>query len=74
MAPTEAKIKILCSIFSGKVEFDGEFFRTEEFNRVLTLIYQTDSLLEENKKGEISNFSENSTLVPPSRIELLSKV
>jgi hypothetical protein len=39
-APAEVKIRALSSIFSGKLEFDGKNFRTENLNSVLALIYQ----------------------------------
>ena len=74
IATAEEKIKVLSSIFSGKLEFDGENFRTKNFNNVLSLIYQQSNELEEYKKTESPKNIENSALVPPSRIELLSKV
>ena len=74
VAAAEDKIRVLSSIFSGKIEFDGENFRTKNFNSVLGLIYQQSNELGENKKAESPKTIENSTLVPPSRIELLSKV
>jgi hypothetical protein len=73
-ATAEEKIKVLSSIFSGKLEFDGENFRTKNFNNVLSLIYQQSNELEEYEKTESPKNIENSALVPPSRIELLSKV
>lgn len=53
-APVEAKTMALSSIFSGKLEFDGKNFRTDNLNRVLDLIYQQTNELRgrENKKGE----------------------
>ena len=74
IATAEEKIKVLSSIFSGKLEFDGENFRTKNFNNVLSLIYQQSNELEEYEKTESPKNIENSALVPPSRIELLSKV
>ena len=51
-APAEVKIRALSSIFSGKLEFDGIFFRTENINTVLALIYQqTNELRGLNKKA-----------------------
>ena len=38
-APADAKIRALSSIFSGKLEFDGIFFQTDNLNSVLVLIY-----------------------------------
>lgn len=74
VAAAEDKIRVLSSIFSGKIEFDGKNFRTENFNNVLGLIYQQSNELVEIKKAESPKTIENSALVPPSRIELLSKV
>ena len=74
VAAAEDKIRVLSSIFSGKIEFDGENFRTKNFNSVLGLIYQQSNELGENEKAESPKIIENSALVPPSRIELLSKV
>ena len=51
-APAEAKIRALSSIFSGKLEFDGENFRTDNLNSVFDLIYQqTNELRGKNKKA-----------------------
>ena len=44
-APIEGKMKLLGSIFDGKIEFDGKTYRTENYNRVLELIYQQTSEL-----------------------------
>ena len=74
VAAAEDKIRVLSSIFLGKIEFDGENFRTKNFNSVLGLIYQQSNELGENEKAESPKIIENSALVPPSRIELLSKV
>ena len=68
-APAEAKIRALSSIFSGKLEFDGNFFRTENLNTVLALIYQqTNELRGGNKKSEES-FSTFPASVPRAGIE-----
>ena len=68
-APAEAKIRALSSIFSGKLEFDGEKFRTDNLNSVLDLIYQqTNELRGENKKSEES-FSTFPASVPRPGIE-----
>ena len=56
----EMKIKVLSSMFPEKIEFDGEKYRTNSYNKVLDLIYQhTNELLgRENEKGEaVANFS-----------------
>ena len=35
----EMKIKVLSSMFPEKIEFDGEKYRTNSYNKVLDLIY-----------------------------------
>ena len=68
-APAEAKIRALSSIFSGKLEFDGEKFRTDNLNSVLDLIYQqTNELRGGNKKSEES-FSTFPASVPRAGVE-----
>ena len=68
-APAEAKIRALSSIFSGKLEFDGEKFRTDNLNSVLDLIYQqTNELRRGNKKSEES-FSTFPASVPRAGVE-----
>lgn len=39
-APLEVKIKLLGSIFDEKIEFDGNSYRTHNYNKVLDLIYK----------------------------------
>ena len=53
-APTEVKLKLIGSIFDGKIEFDGKSYRTNSYNKVLDLIYaQTNELRgEENRKED----------------------
>ena len=68
-APAEAKIRALSSIFSGKLEFDGKKFRTDNLNGVLDLIYQqTNELRGGNKKSEES-FSTFPASVPRAGVE-----
>ena len=68
-APAEHKIRLLSSIFPDKIEFDGKFFRTENLNRVLALIYQqTNELRGLNKKSEES-FSTFPASVPRAGVE-----
>jgi hypothetical protein len=51
-APVEVKIKLIGSIFSEKIEFDGKNYRTNSYNQVLDLIYQQTKELQgcKNKK------------------------
>ena len=53
-APVEIKCKLIGSIFSGKIKFDGENYRTTEYNKVLDLIFQETNKLRGNgnEKGE----------------------
>ena len=68
-APAEVKIRALSSIFSGKLEFDGKIFRTDNLNTVLALIYQqTNELRGLNKKSEES-FSTFPASVPGAGVE-----
>lgn len=67
----EMKIKVLSSMFPEKIEFDGEKYRTNSYNKVLDLIYQhTNELLgRENEKGEaVANFSNS---VPRPAFEII---
>ena len=68
-APADAKIRALSSIFPEKIEFDGKKFRTDNFNQVLSLIYQqTNELRGLNKKSEES-FSTFPASVPGAGVE-----
>ena len=50
-APVEVKLKLISSIFDGKIEFDGKSYRTNSYNKVLELIYeQTNELRGRTKK------------------------
>lgn len=49
-APIEVKIKLLGSMFDGKIEFDGETYRTNSLNKVLDLIYEQTNELRGSKK------------------------
>lgn len=50
-AYVEVKIKLIGSMFSEKIEFDGKNYRTKNYNKVLDLIYQqTNELRGNNKK------------------------
>lgn len=62
-APIEVKMKLIGSIFDGKIEFDGKTYRTNSYNKVLELIYeQTNELRgvgnrKEDSRGENPQFS-----------------
>ena len=68
-ASVEVKIKLIGSMFSEKIEFDGKNYRTKNYNKVLDLIYQQTNELRGNnkKKLEENDFSSNS--VPRPGIE-----
>ncbi|MBQ3083147.1 MAG: recombinase family protein, partial [Alistipes sp.] len=68
-APAKDKIKVLSSIFSGKLEFDGKNFRTEDLNSVLALIYQQTNELRNPKKESEESFSTFPTSVPGAGVE-----
>ena len=54
-APIEVKLKLIGSIFDGKIEFDGKSYRTDSYNKVLELIYeQTNELRGQGKRKEDS--------------------
>ena len=54
-APIEVKLKLIGSIFDGKIEFDGKTYRTNSYNKVLDLIYeQTNELRGAGKRKEDS--------------------
>ena len=65
-APIEVKLKLIGSIFDGKIEFDGKSYRTNSYNKVLELIYeQTNELRgdrnrKEDSRGENPQFSTQS--------------
>ncbi len=57
-APVEVKLKLIGSIFDGKIEFDGKTYRTDSYNKVLDLIYQQTNELrgvrKENREADCS--------------------
>ena len=57
-APVEVKLKLIGSIFDGKIEFDGKSYRTDSYNKVLDLIYQQTNELrgveKENREADCS--------------------
>ena len=57
-APVEVKIKLIGSMFDEKIEFDGNSYRTNSFNKVLELIYeQTNELRGVKKESRGEDFS-----------------
>ncbi len=66
-APIEVKLKLIGSIFDGKIEFDGKSYRTNSYNKVLELIYeQTNELRGKGNRKEDSR-SENPQFSTRSR-------
>lgn len=68
-APVTVKIKLLGSIFPEKIEFDGENYRTNGYNKVLDLIYQQTKELREPKKVLGRRFEPSPQLVPRAAFE-----
>ena len=66
---TTTKIMVLGSIFPEKIEFDGNKYRTKNYNKVLDLIYQETKVLrgEQNKKKGES--CDSPTSVPRAGVE-----
>ena len=67
------KKKLISSIFSEKIEFDGKKCRTTRINDVLKYILQIDKGFSKNKKGENLKKMSLSRVVETPRIELGSK-
>ena len=63
-APVSLKIKLLGLMFPQKIEFDGNKYRTNEYNKVLDLIYQQTNELRVGKKENGESFSTFSVSVP----------
>ena len=68
-APLETKIKLIGSIFEDKIEFDGEKYRTNSYNKVLDLIFQQTNELRGGKKEKGERFSSFSHSVPRPGVE-----
>ena len=68
-APVKVKIKLLGSIFPKKIEFDGNNYRTNGYNKVLDLIYQQTKELREPKKVDGERFSSFPASVPRADTE-----
>lgn len=69
-APVEAKIKLISSMFPEKIEFDGEKYRTNSYNKVLDLIYQQTNELRGDKKEKGESLSTFSASVPRPAFEI----
>lgn len=63
-APVGVKIKLISSMFPEKIEFDGETYRTNSYNKVLDLIYQQANELRGAEKKNGESFSTLSASVP----------
>ena len=57
-------------MFPGKIEFDGEKYRTNSYNKVLDLIYQQTNELRGDKKEKGERFSSFSNSVPRPAFEI----
>ena len=68
-APVETKIKLISSMFPEKIEFDGEKYRTNSYNKVLDLIFQQTNELRGGKKEKGERFSSFSNSVPRPGVE-----
>ena len=68
-APVKTKIKLLGSIFPEKIEFDGKNYRTNNYNKVLDLIFQQTKELREPKKVNGERFSSFPASVPRPGVE-----
>ena len=73
-APTKVKCKLLSSMFPQKIEFDGEKYRTTEYNQVLDLIFQETNKLRGYGEKESEKPAVVSHSVPRPRIELGTKL
>ena len=73
-APVKVKCKLLSSMFPQKIEFDGEKYRTTEYNQVLDLIFQETNKLRGYGEKESEKSETVSHSVPRPRIELGTKL
>ena len=72
-APVKVKCKLLSSMFPQKIEFDGEKYRTHDYNKVLDLIFQETNKLRGYGEKESEKSEADSHSVPRPRIELGTK-
>ena len=70
-APLETKIKLIGSIFDDKIEYDGEKYRTNSYNKVLDLIFQQTNELRGKEKEKGERFSSFSASVPRPAFEII---
>ena len=68
-APVKTKCKLIGSMFFDKIEFDGENYRTKNYNKVLDLIFQETSKLRGEEKEKSEPQQENSDSVPRPGVE-----
>ena len=73
-ASAETKIRLLGSIFNEEIQFDGENYRTSNFNSMLGFIYQNSSELQGKTEADSPDISGKSALVARRGIEPLFKV
>ena len=73
-ASAETKIRLLGSIFNEEIEFDGEKYRTSNFNSMLGYIFDNSNELQGQNKTDSPVFSGKSALVARRGIEPLFKV
>lgn len=65
----EHKIQLIGSMFPEKIQFDGENYRTNSYNKVLEYIFQETNVLKGEKKEETDEKSVSSVSVPGAGIE-----
>jgi site-specific DNA recombinase len=68
-ASLEDKINIVGLMFPNKIEFDGNEYRTNSYNKVLDVIFQETNHLQGQKKEETDKISVSSSSVPRAGIE-----
>ena len=73
-ASAETKIRLLSSMFNEEIQFDGENYRTSNFNSMLGFIYQNSSELQGKTEADSPVSSGKSALVAPRGIEPRFKV
>ena len=68
-APVSVKIKLLGSMFPEKIEFDGKEYRTNNYNKVLDLIFKETKRLRGEGKENGESFSTFPNSVPRPGVE-----